>query len=84
MKMTILCMRDSVAGIYLQPFATLSVASASRDLGDALQQDPHLPWQKYPQDFELYKVGEFDDADATLTSQEKEFLFRLDSLKKSA
>lgn len=82
MKMQILAMRDVKVGMYMQPFAALNVPSASRDLTDALTTDQkHLPWQKHPEDFELYQTGVFDDETGLTTGlAQPQFLFVLANL----
>lgn len=82
MKLTFLTMRDTKVGIYLQPFAVLSVPSGIRDLGELVNQsDKQLPWQKFPEDFEVYRIGTFDGDTGKIVPQEPEFLMILGNLK---
>lgn len=82
MKLVIITMRDSKVGIYLQPMTALSAPSAVRDLQEGVNApNKELPWQKFPQDFDIYKCGEFDSDTGKLLPQEPEFLLNLGTLK---
>lgn len=61
----IFSLRDLKAGSYGQPFALANRAVAMRNLQD-WSRNPESFIARYPSDFELYEVGEFDPATGTL------------------
>lgn len=66
MKMHVFTVRDSIADVFGQPFFGLSIGGAVRGFADAINGgDPHL--SKHPNDFELYRLGLYDDADASFS-----------------
>lgn len=81
-KLIMLAMKDTKVGIYLQPFAAVRVSSAVRDIGD-LVKDPQgsLPWQRHPEDFDLYQVGTFDDDTGEIEKETPSFIVHLTTLK---
>lgn len=54
---------DSKAAFFGQPFADQSIASATRNFSDAVNDgsNPNNLWHKHPEDFSLFHVGEFDN-----------------------
>lgn len=65
MKMHIVAIRDIKADVFAQPFFTASIGGAIRGFGDEVNRaatDNML--YKHPDDFELYHLGEYDDANA--------------------
>jgi hypothetical protein len=57
---------DSKIESYLQPFFMMSKGAAVRALTDSVSDATHQ-FAKYPEDFTLFELGSFDDADATFT-----------------
>lgn len=58
---------DSKAMAYLQPFFSESVGSAIRAFGDAAN-DPNVPFNKHPGDYQLYEIGTFDNNTGLMTA----------------
>lgn len=52
--------KDHKVGIFMRPFFELHVGSALRSWEDACRQSD-APFNKYPNDFSLFQIGEFDD-----------------------
>lgn len=52
--------KDHKVGIYMRPFFELHMGSALRSWEDACAS-PESPFHKYPNDFSLFLLGEFDD-----------------------
>jgi len=52
---------DTKAQAYLPPFFMATIGLGVRAFGDVLR-DSSSPLSKHPRDYELYKVGEFDDS----------------------
>lgn len=65
MKYHILAVRDIVANVYGQPFAAANIGAAIRDFGDQCTVGEGF-LAKHPEDFELYKIGVYDDETGTL------------------
>jgi hypothetical protein len=57
---------DSKTEAYLQPFFVNSKGAAIRSFSDASNEPGHQ-FNKYPEDFTLFELGEYDDATAELT-----------------
>lgn len=53
-------LRDSKAGTFSRPFMKLSQAEAVRDFTQ-LARDPSSQVSAFPEDFDLYHLGEFND-----------------------
>lgn len=51
---------DVKASAYMQPFFVPNTSMAIRSFGDAVV-NPETGISKHPEDFQLFKVGEFDD-----------------------
>jgi len=67
MKLTVLAVRDCKADAFLQPFFALSRGVAIRSFAEAAK--PASPGEashdfaKYPDDFSLFELGTFDQAE---------------------
>jgi len=60
---------DDAAKAFATPFFMPTDAMATRAFVDAMQKDENL--SKYPKDYSLYRIGEFDDARGTLSHEER-------------
>lgn len=69
MKIKIFTVFDSKAEAYLQPFFMQSKGKAIRAIQNTLE-DPNTDLSKYPEDFTLFEIGEYDDQDASITMLE--------------
>lgn len=56
---------DSAARAYLQPFFSSTVEEAIRSFREAVNTEGHQ-FNKFPEDYALYCVGEFDQATGVL------------------
>lgn len=52
--------RDSKAGVFNQPFFSRTLGEAERNFAE-LVKDPKSFVAKYPDDYDLYQVAEYDD-----------------------
>ncbi|RYF45625.1 MAG: hypothetical protein EOO38_15670 [Cytophagaceae bacterium] len=66
MKLKIFAVYDSKAEAYLQPFFMPSRGTALRAFTDAVN-DPQGSFQKHAADYTLFELGEYNDADASIT-----------------
>lgn len=57
---------DKAVNAFLQPFFSVSLASATRSLQHVLS-DPEHAFSKNVHDFTLYRLGEFNDSTGELT-----------------
>lgn len=65
MKLTIVSIRDIVANIYSSPNFVQSKGAALRSFSTEVNRaDENNQLYKYPNDFELYALGTFDDETA--------------------
>lgn len=67
MKTCILSLFDSAANFYAAPFTVPSTAVAVRSLKAAIDGDSG-DVAKHPEDFTLYKIGEFDSESGKITA----------------
>jgi len=66
MKMSIYSVFDSVAKAYLPPFYMLNDDTALRVYADCAN-DPAHQFCKFPTDFTLFNIGEFEDSTGVIT-----------------
>jgi len=59
-KLKIFTVKDHKVGIFMRPFFELHVGSALRSWEEACRSS-ESPFNKFPNDFSLFLVGEFDD-----------------------
>lgn len=65
MLMKVFSVRDMKAEAFLQPFFTPTQGSALRAFGDACNKTDS-PFYAHPNDYVLYEIGTYNDADANL------------------
>ena len=66
--MRIFTVYDTKAAIYGQPFYAVTDGIALRMFSDAVNNSaPDNALNRYPEDFTLYYIGEFDDATGSVT-----------------
>lgn len=67
MKLQVVSVRDSKTETFNQPFFARTIGEAERSFSE-LTKDPKSFVSKYPEDYDLYKVGEYDDQTGLLTA----------------
>lgn len=65
MKVSMFAVWDDKAKAYLQPFFMANSATAVRALKSAAN-DPSHGFCQHPEDYTLFRIGEFDDQTGTL------------------
>lgn len=60
MKQKVFAIRDSKAEVYLQPFFRKTHGEAERDFRQLVKDEKSLV-SKYPEDYDLYFIGSYDD-----------------------
>jgi len=55
----ILCLRDVKGGYYMPPFVSKSIPSAIRSLTDEAQTQEKSMLHRFPQDYQVYRLGQF-------------------------
>lgn len=71
MRIMIFSLRDSKMAAFMQPFFAPTEAVALRLCSDLVNQaDKQNQVALHPDDFELFQLGEWDDASGALTSLE--------------
>jgi len=56
---------DSAAGVYLDPFVAPSIEFALREFRAIINQEGHQ-FNKFPEDYTLFHIGEFNPMNALL------------------
>lgn len=67
MKFKIFCVYDSKAEAYMQPFLMPTKGQAIRAFQTTVN-DPSTDFNKYPGDFTLFEIGEWDDQTSKIGS----------------
>lgn len=73
MKHILVSLKDTKSGIFTPPIPFRSTGEAKRAYSEAILKDPMLA--KYPADFELYHVGDWDNETGEIKSYEGEYIF---------
>ncbi|AXH76852.1 MAG: nonstructural protein [Microviridae sp.] len=61
MKLVMVTIRDIKIGLYQPPYAVVAIGAAARAFQDACEnEERNTDIARHPQDFELYKLGEYD------------------------
>ena len=55
------CIFDNVSKLYEPPFIEVNNGTAQRRLMDLMQQNPNSPYAKFPDNYTLINLGEWDD-----------------------
>lgn len=66
MKYSMFSIFDVKARTYSQPHSSANVATALREVAAAMQNPDH-PFSRFPDDYALFYVGEFDDESGAIT-----------------
>lgn len=67
MKLTGFSIYDTKAEAFMPPFFMPSIGLGVRAFGDVLR-DHGSPLSKHPRDYELFKIGEFDDSTGSVSA----------------
>lgn len=81
MKLKIYSVYDNVAKAFTQPFYMVNDAIAMRAMGNCANNPEHN-FGLNPRDYELHRIGEFNDEDASIDTTANEKLCNLASLVK--
>ncbi len=73
MKLNIYSIFDTASGLYSRPFFTQSDAEAMRSFED-IATDAEHPVGKHPEDYNLFRLGTFDDNKGKLVDEDNECL----------
>lgn len=65
MLLKMFCVRDTKAEAYDRPFYAESRGTAIRSFGDAANDSSH-PFNKHPEDYVLFELGEYDTDSANI------------------
>ena len=61
MRYKIVSVRDRAVDTFGQPIFVAAIGQAVRSFGDEVK-NPQSPFNKHPEDYDLYSLGEFDDS----------------------
>lgn len=64
---------DTASGLYSRPFFTSSDGEAVRSFGDIAQDGSH-PIGVHPEDYTLFRIGNFDDINGLINKEPNESL----------
>lgn len=60
MKMIVFAIHDTKAQVFMQPFFSVNTQTGQRAFAAAVNEPDSL-MHKYPQDYALFEIGEYDD-----------------------
>lgn len=66
MKKNLFSIRDTKAEMYFTPWSKSTIGEAERDFSE-LAKNKETSVGKYPEDFDLFHVGEFDEKTGKIT-----------------
>lgn len=80
--MVVVSIKDNKGHYFHKPVVMESVREAERSLAAVvnLKTDKPGTYQEYPEDFDLYLIGQFDNVTGQITPQDPEYKFSLLSL----
>lgn len=67
MKTNVYAIRDLKGGIFCEPFVQNTHGVAERAFSELLR-NPQSLLHKYPEDYQLFQIGEYDDNSGLITS----------------
>lgn len=73
MTVKVFAVFDVKVGAYQAPFVAGAVGQAVRMFGDAVQ-NRESPFNKHPEDYRLFLLGEFEDSTGRLTASEPQLI----------
>lgn len=85
MKMGLYAVLDAKLGDFGAPFVSQRDESAQRSFADAVNDgsNPNNQWFRHPEDFALYKIGDYDTETATLVPMVLKCMVNASALKKA-
>lgn len=79
--MKICVIKDVKANLYLKPFATVNKIEAERSFRAAISDNRAGPLSDYPEDFNLYCLGSFDEDSGELKVEKEELIVQGQQIK---
>lgn len=70
MKIKVYSLRDVKADMFLPPMYSFNDGAAIRDVYSAIKAGQLNEVSAYPEDFRLYRIGEFDNASGVIKGQD--------------
>lgn len=71
---------DVKAGVYSSPVLSINEGTFCRGMQNTLQSDPQMVYNKFPEDYRVCKIGEFDDQTAEVKSCKPEIVCEMNAL----
>lgn len=81
MKLKAFSIHDSKAKVFSPPFYMTTHGEAERSLKSTINKPSEANIHKYPEDFSMHEVGEFDDQTGIFTGHEPRHLVNAIQLK---
>lgn len=80
MKVNLYSVRDVKAGAYNVPFCASNDAIAGRMLGGVVNGNRETSLARYPEDFQLFRIGTFSDDDGVVSPEVPAFVLNATDL----
>lgn len=72
MKLQLVSVYDAKAEVYSPPIAVPTLGMAERSFADEVN-NPQSQYNKHPEDYTLFHLGEYDDATGVVTNRDTPF-----------
>ena len=83
MKLQVIAIYDSKAKCYSAPMTFVALGTATRAFEDEVN-NPQSPYNKHPEDYTLFHLGEFDDQSAQFSPLETPYSLGVATVFKAA
>lgn len=72
---------DNVSKIYSAPFVEINNGTATRGIMDLMSQQPQHPYSKFPDNYTLINIGEWNETDGIPTFDKHNIVAELVAIK---
>lgn len=82
MRKTLYSVYDKKSNFYSAPFIEVNDGTAIRALQDTISSNPNHPFAKHSEDFELIRVGSFNEQDGGVSEDPQGTVIEIEQLQK--
>lgn len=81
MKKNIYSVYDNVTKMYSPPLLDVNNGSMMRNIQDILERDSNHPWSKFPDNYTLFNIGQWDDEEGVPEPDKHQVVAELIAIK---
>lgn len=82
MRLNVYAVRDLKAGLFGALFCSMNDATMQREISQAIRNPEH-PWSLYPDDYQVFNMGTYDQETGEQFPQAPKFMFNMSVLKEA-